>query len=54
MTSCFKCGKYPGEIKTNKKLARDKLPVFCSMECANLFPDNGTKEFNKIMKESSK
>ncbi len=55
MADCFQCGKeLIGVGKTNKELAKDNFPLFCSDMCLGLFPDNGSEEFKKRMVEVQK
>lgn len=52
---CFKCEKVmEGVGKPMEELIKDKFPIFCCEECADKFPDNGTKEFEERLKELSK
>ncbi|KKM14392.1 hypothetical protein LCGC14_1706570 [marine sediment metagenome] len=48
---CYNCEKELGWEKPENTFG---LPIFCSTECSNEFPDNGTKEFKERMEKLKK
>ena len=48
---CFSC-KRPLEVGTPmEQLLKDRFPVFCSVACSTIFPDNGTDLFEARFNE---
>ena len=47
---CFNCEKKLEMGKPMEELLDIEFPVFCSVECADNFPDGGTKEFKERIK----
>lgn len=51
---CFHCKEdMPDVGKPMEALLLDRLPIFCSHDCANGFPDNGTEEFERKLQDLS-
>lgn len=48
---CFNCGAVMDMARDMDDLVADRFPVFCSVSCSEEFPDNGTEEFDKRLKE---
>ncbi len=46
---CFNCGivTVMDMGKSMEDLVADRFPIFCSVDCSEEFPDNGTSEFDK-------
>ena len=51
---CFECGEVLQSEITMEKLISLGLPIFCSIKCSNKFPNNGTKEFKRRLKQLEK
>ncbi len=47
---CFNCGAIMDMARSMEDLVFGKFPIFCSIDCSEEFPDNGTKEFFKKLK----
>ncbi len=52
---CFNCNVgLPVVGKPLEELIKSKFPIFCCTDCSLEFPDNGTPEFDKKIKEMEK